>query len=96
MHCRLGATVQRVDLGNIALQQFLHGLGYVLGVKGALVAVAQHCGNAVVAGHDHIAAARGVKGIEGGVLARCGSAQLGCFQGHLQAGGRHFMADHEC
>ena len=88
--------VKSVDLRSVAFQQRLHGLGHILRVKGALVAVAQHCGNAVVAGHDHIAAARGVKGIEGGVLARCGSAQLGCFQGHLQAGGRHLMAGHEC
>ena len=75
----LGAVFYRFDLSGIAFEQFLHGLRHIIAIKGAVFAVAQHCGRAVVTGNDDISAPAGVKHIVGRMAVRCWRTQPGRF-----------------
>ena len=90
--CSLCSPLQGLDLGGIAVQQLLHGFRNVLGVEGALVAVAQHRRSAVVTGHDDVAAA-GVEHIVGSLVAPGAHARR--LLGGLQGVGRHLVTVHK-
>ena len=92
--CRLGSLIERGHLVGIALEQALHGLGHVVGVKCTLVAVSQHSRHAVVTGHDDISALCVIKHIVGGLVA-AGGTQLRCLAGHLHDWGGPGAACHE-
>ena len=90
----LGATGDGGDLGGIAVEPLPHGRGDVLGVERPPVAVTEHRGHTVVAGHDDIATAGSViQHIVGGpTITRGGPVVEQGLVGGVQAGCRHTVA----
>ena len=75
------AIVEHRYLFHILVEPLLHVLGYILRVKVALIAVAQHLLGAVVAAHDDKAPVlRGVEHIIGCLLLRRASLAARCPQ----------------
>ena len=92
---KFGSVGQRLNLVGIAVEKLLHGLGHILGIKVALVAVAQHGRGAVVTGNDDITAAVGVEHIVGCILAASLSSDAGRLSGLGQSCRWHRVRGHE-